>query len=89
MWWEIFGWPYLVGRDRAENAGRSGMMEAFGLAPEHHIKVMRGQVFEDALEALGPAVLRGDMAGGSFTTGTPPNLNLRPGTMESIQVGGH
>jgi len=52
---------------------------------------MRGQVFEDALEALGPAVLRGDMAGGSLTTSTPPylNHNLRPGTLQSIQAGGH
>ena len=49
-----------VARDRAENAGRGGAMEAFGFVPEHHITVTRGRVFEDALRELGPAALKAD-----------------------------
>ena len=49
-------------RDRAEHAGRGAMVESWGLAPEHHIQINRGRVFDDALAALGPAVLSGDQA---------------------------
>ena len=49
-------------RDREEHAGRGRMVESWGLAPEHHIQINRGRVFDDALAALGPAVLSGDQA---------------------------
>ena len=49
-------------RDREEHAGRGAMVESWGLAPEHHIQINRGRVFDDALAALGPAVLSGDQA---------------------------
>ena len=49
-------------RDREENAGRGVMAESWGLAREHHIQINRGRVFDDALAALGPAVLSGDQA---------------------------
>ena len=48
-------------RDREEHAGRGAMVESWGLAPEH-LQINRGRVFDDALAALGPAVLSGDQA---------------------------
>jgi ubiquitin-protein ligase E3 C len=68
-----------VARDRAENAGRGGDMGSFGhSAPYHHIQVMRGRVFEDAMEALGPAVLKGDLAAWQQARpGQPPPGSLK------------
>lgn len=49
-------------RDRAHSAGRGAMVESWGLSREHHIQINRGRIFDDALAALGPAVLSGDKA---------------------------
>ena len=52
-----------IARDRAESfALRGGAADFLGVAPEHHVTVTRGRVFDDAMDQLGPAVFAADAA---------------------------
>ena len=53
-----------IARDRAESVGLrgGGAAEFLGIAPEHHVTVTRGRVFDDAMDQLGPAVFAADAA---------------------------
>ena len=51
-----------IARDRSESVGGGGAVEFLGVAPEHHVTVTRGRVFDDAMHQLGPAVFASDAA---------------------------